>query len=259
MEKHLFSQYADSIRSLDIDRITNARQIPDSFLLDRDAGLSSYYIPFDFVNKTAKIVIVGITPGFTQWINAMREAKKQLHAGANLEQALIAAKRTGAFSGAMRPNLVGLLDHIGLQKWLGIPTCDQLFSSRSDLVQTTSALRHPIFMDGENYNGTPNMTKNGFLRKQLLDHFGEEVRALGNAVYLPLGPKVLEALLWLAKEGLIDESKILAGLPHPSGANAERIAYFLGRKEAGLLSAKTNAQQLDETRSSLVSQVAQLV
>jgi hypothetical protein len=157
----------------------------------------------------------------------MREAQRQLQAGASTEVAHQAAKQTGAFAGAMRPNLIGLLDHIGLHRWLGLASCDALFNSAGHLVQTTSILRHPLFVDGKNYNGTPNMVRSSFLRAQIEAHFAEEARALEKAVFVPLGAKVSEGLDWLAQRGVIPAERILHGLPHPSGANAERIAYFL--------------------------------
>jgi hypothetical protein len=113
MENNLFSKYASSIRALNLEKISNAQSIPSDFLLGKDGELSTHYIPFDYVNTKAKVVLVGITPGFTQWKNAMIEAQKQLLSGASENSAWIAAKRTGAFSGTMRNNLINLLDAIG--------------------------------------------------------------------------------------------------------------------------------------------------
>lgn len=253
-----FAQFAPAIQALELDHISQPSAIPASFRLGQDGPLTSHYIPFDYVNPSARLVLVGITPGFTQWKNAMREAQRQLQAGASTEVAHQAAKQTGAFSGAMRPSLIGLLDHIGLHRWLGLTSCDALFNSAGHLVQTTSILRHPVFVDGKNYNGTPNMVRSSFLRAQIEAHFAEEARTLDKAVFVPLGPKVSEGLDWLAQRGVISADRILHGLPHPSGANAERIAYFLGRKERGSLSAKTNAEKLDAVSHDLRSRVLQL-
>lgn len=254
----LFEKFAPAIRSLKPSDVCNANQIPTVFELAREGSLSAHYIPFDWVNTEARVVIVGITPGFTQWQIAMCEAQKQLAAGATPEMALREAKRTGAFSGAMRPNLVALLDHFGLNRWLGISTCESLFGSDSRLVQTTSALRHPVFVSGENYNGTLGMTQHPLLQKQLLVHFAKEAKALKNAVFVPLGPKVSEALAWLVQRGELDGTRVLEGMPHPSGANAERIAYMLGRKPREALSAKTNAVKLDAAARSLREKIAAL-
>jgi hypothetical protein len=255
---HRFTHFASTIETLDLDRISKPADIPASFRLGQDGPLTSHYIPFDYVNPSARLVLVGITPGFTQWKNAMREAQRQLAAGASADAAHVAAKRTGAFSGAMRPNLIALLDHIGLNHWLGLASCEALFGAAAHLVQTTSILRHPVFVDGQNYNGTPNMVRSSFLREQIEAHFAAEARSLDQAVFVPLGPKVSEGLDWLAQRGVIPADRILHGLPHPSGANAERIAYFLGRKDGGRLSAKTNAEKLDEVRQELRSRVLQL-
>ncbi|TCS32919.1 hypothetical protein EDC30_11930 [Paucimonas lemoignei] len=253
-----FSQYASAIRNLNLGSISHAGQIPSTFLLGQDRDLASYYIPFDIVNAGAKVVLVGITPGFTQWKNAMQEAQKQLASGAPLDVAHAAAKQTGGFSGALRPNLIALLDSIGLHGLLKVTSCDSLFGSNYSLVQTTSILRHPIFVGGKNYSGTPHMVKTPFLRHQILDHFAKEAAKMKNPLYIPLGPKVSKGLAWLAAEGVIKSDRILDGLPHPSGANAERIAYFLGRKKKEALSVKTNPALLDFLREKLVSQVAYL-
>ena len=258
MDTTLFTRYADIIRTTNFESVASATQIPGQFLLGRDGALAAHYIPFDFVNTMAKVVLVGITPGFTQWKNAMVEAQRQLLSGVSHESARIAAKKTGAFSGAMRPNLVALLDNIGIHGWLGVASSDSLFGQYAYFVQTTSVLRHPVFVDGNNYNGTPSMIRTPFLKKQIMEHFVTEAAQLDNPVYIPLGPKVSEALAWLVDEGVLRGDRILNGLPHPSGANAERIAYFLGRKARSALSVKTNPDQLDATRTTLLSRVSAL-
>ncbi|WP_244851814.1 hypothetical protein [Caballeronia sp. SL2Y3] len=256
-----FAQFAPAIQALELDRINAPSDIPASFLLGQEKKLTSHYIPFDSVNPSARLVLVGITPGFTQWKNAMREAQRQLRAGASADVAHRAAKQTGAFSGEMRPKLIGLLDHIGLHQWLGLTSCSALFHSASHLVQTTSILRDPVFITGAkkpNYNGTPNMIRSDFLRAQIEAGFAKEAQALEKAVFVPLGSKVSEGLDWLVQRGVIPADRILHGLPHPSGANAERIAYFLGRKDRLALSAKTNAARLDRINRDLKESVANL-
>jgi hypothetical protein len=126
-------------------------------------------------------------------------------------------------------------------------------------MHVTGALRQPIFVDGANYNGaSPNMLTTPLLQEQLLAYFGDEAARLRGAVFVPLGPKVSLALSWLARRGLIDEGHILHGIPHPSGANAERIAYFLGRKDKSALSSRTNGSQIDADRLALREKMAAL-
>lgn len=258
MNHSLFHRFAPIIRSLTQAELAGSPVLYEKLKMIEDGNVNVCYAPFEYINKKARLVIVGITPGHTQMLNAIREARQQLDRNATADVALKAAKATGAFSGAMRPNLTNLLDAIGIQRWLGINSCKELFAASSDLVQTTSVLRNPVFVGGQNYNGTPNMTRNPLLQSQLMDYFAEDVAALPNAVFVPLGDKVTEALHFLASKGMMARERILDGLPHPSGANAERIAYFLGRKLSHELSVKTNASKLDEARSSLSQRVATL-
>jgi hypothetical protein len=254
----LFARHRDAIRTLDLAAVVDAHSIPPPFLLGREGRLSSHYLPFDHINTDARVVVAGICPGFTQWKNAMREAQRQLLAGAPDAGVLRAAKIAGAFSGPIRPNLVALLDAIGVQHWLGLAGCASLFGEHAHLVHVTSVLRQAIFVNGVNYNGTPDMVRNPFLRRHLLEYFAEEARRLPGAIYIPMGPRVSEALSWLAQQGVLDGERILHGLPHPSGANAERVAYFLGRKDRATLSSKTNGDQLDAVKAALLARMARL-
>lgn len=224
----------------------------------RGKRLETVYAPFDHINSRARIVIVGITPGHQQMANALRECWRQLQVGASYAQALEAAKVHASFSGAMRTNLVAMLDDIGVARLFGLNSTAALWGDKSDLVHFTSALRYPVFLDGRNYSGTPAMLRVHFLRKQLETWLGEEMRRLPHALYVPLGPKVGEALAELAPNVGIRDEQILTGLPHPSGASAERIAYFLGRKPRELLSEKTNAARIDAGRSNLISKLERL-
>lgn len=131
--QQLIERFAPVIKSLTRDELKGAPSLNEKLRLVHEGTLEVCYVPFDYVNKDARVVIAGITPGRTQLINAIREARRQLDAGAELDQVLRAAKQTGAFSGTMRPNLVALLDFIGIQRWLGITSCDELFGSAAHL------------------------------------------------------------------------------------------------------------------------------
>lgn len=255
----LFNRYADAIRALDLAGIAAPADIPEHFLLAHEGRYRSYYIPFESVNRAARVVVVGISPGFVQWKNAMREAQRRMAAGASTDEVLVAARQAGAFSGAIRPNFVALLDAIGVQHWLGIASCATLFDAHAHLVHIGAILRHPVFVDGKNYSGTPAMPRHAFLREETLRYFAHEAAMLPDAVYIPMGASVGAGLDWLAAQGVLRADRILHGLPHPSGANAERVAYFLGRKERAALSAKTNGAQLDAARQALQAQMAGLI
>jgi hypothetical protein len=60
----LFERFSPKIRNLWLSTVTSVPVIPDAFYLAAEGILKSHYIPFDHVNAGARIVIVGITPGF---------------------------------------------------------------------------------------------------------------------------------------------------------------------------------------------------
>ena len=258
MDSRLFTRFAPTIRSLTHDELAGSPAAFDKLAIAEKGPLRVCYAPFEYLNPEARVVIVGITPGKTQMLNALREARFHLDEGANTETTLRAAKLTGAFSGAMRPHLTAMLDSVGINRWLGVRNCDELFSSESHLVQTASVLRYPVFVGDKNYNGKPNMLRDPLLREQLLQYFGEDVRAFPSAAFIPLGKEVAEALHFLADRNALDKRQILEGMPHPSPANAERIAYFLGKKERARLSSKTNPAIIDQGRALLVRRIEAL-
>ncbi|RWN55767.1 hypothetical protein [Mesorhizobium sp.] len=230
-----------------------------SMLYAEDGALRISYAPFDHIASKAKLVVVGITPGMTQAVAALAAARENLRRGVPLVHALRHAKLTASFSGGvMRKNLVTMLDAIGVANLFGIESTDALFTADAEHVHFTSALRYPVFVDGKNYNGTPDMLRTPLLRRMIETHLAEEARVLPEAVWLPLGPKAEAAVAHLARIGLLDRRRIIAGMPHPSGANAERVAVFLGRKDPSLASDQTNPGPLLHAYNALCTQIAEL-
>lgn len=262
MDSQLFSRFAPVIRSMSEAELDREMQRPVRFQLET-ARVSRKivevaYAPFDFVNRQARIVIVGLTPGRQQMRNAFREARRLLLSGQSPDVALEGAKVFASFSGPMRVNLVELLDFVGVPQLIGIPTTASLWNGNAGIVHFTSALRYPVFVDGENYSGSPDMLKTPMLAAQLRRWFATEMAMLPDAVFVPLGPKVGRALETIAAEIAVSPDRVLSGLPHPSGANGERIAYFLGRKPLAALSKRTNAHELDIAKEKLFRQIERL-
>ncbi len=259
MAGHQFAEFASVIQSMSQVELDREIQEPKRLLLDTGSSgakrIDVAYAPFDFVNLKARIVIVGLTPGRQQMRNALHEAKRLLDSGASIEAAAEGAKVFASFSGTMRNNLVALLDHVGLSQRLGVASTQALWNGRSDLVHFTSALRYPVFVDGDNYSGAPDMLKTPLLARHLKAWFASEMAALPDAWYVPLGPKVAAALASVARDIGINPGRVLSGMPHPSGANAERISFFLGRKPRSALSAKTNPDSLVAAKAVLIQQI----
>jgi hypothetical protein len=215
-----------------------------------DGQLAVYYAPFEYVNPQARLVLVGITPGRQQAVNALLAYRSALASGHTCEAALALAKDEASFSGPMRSNLVGLLDYLGVQRWLGLESCASLFQADTGLVHFTSALRYPIFANGQNYSGrSPGITRHALLRSELEHWLPEELAPMDAPLVVPLGGAVEQALDFLADRGRIEHVQLLRGLPHPSGANAERLSYFMERKSRAACSDKVNTAKLDRARA----------
>lgn len=239
----LFDRFAPVLTAPQPPVVRDAR-----LLIERDGDLAVYYAPFEFLNPQARLVLVGITPGPTQMVNANRAARAALLAGASAAEAMRAAKETGAFSGEpLRSNLICQLNHWGFQHWLGLPDAAELFAGARRLVQTTSLLRYPVFVRDADYRGTPDMTRQPLLRRCLLQHFAAEVAQLPDAIFVGLGPKVQQVLSRLVAEGRIDGRRVIGGMLHPSGNCTYRIRYLTGDRSRPAPHA-TNPQPYDEGR-----------
>lgn len=249
------SNYLTSFRSTILEGHF-AGGLPGSLKISTDRNLATYYAPFEHINESARIVLVGITPGVSQANTALTELRRQLSAGASDQAGLRAAKETASFSGSMRKALVELLNSIGIAASLRIDDCAALFDEARELVHYTSALRYPVLSSGQNYSGNPAILRTPYLIQMVDKWLAEEAALLPDALWVPLGREPTAALGHLVSTGVLKETRVLSGLPHPSGANAERISYFLGRKPRELLSSKTNAASLDQARESLMRKVA---
>jgi len=236
----LFENYKQAILSFsDVNR-------REDFLIKELKDQRIYYAPFDYVNPKAKISIVGITPGKTQMGNMIFEAKRLLQAGLPDAEVIKKCKAVGSFSGSMRNNLVEMMDHVGIANFLKIETTAELFGDRQDLANLTSCIRYPTFQikNGKEVDFNSTIKAGSDLFKFAAPFSIEEIEQAPQALILPLGPKV-SAYFQKILKGTSFENRLLPELPHPSGANNERIAYFLGKKNKEDLSPKVNPEKLD--------------
>ena len=260
MASELFSTFAPILRDLSQSELLAEIEQPKQLLIASDSvkgrRIDVAYAAFDHVNLAADVVIVGLTPGRQQMRNALLEAQRCLKAGHSEQEAMKAAKIFASFSGPMRSNLIAVLDSVGVNTALGLSSTSSLWGRDAQRGHFTSALRYPIFIDDENYSGAPSMISVPLLRSQLFQRFATEMADLPKAVFIPLGPKVTEAVEAVAKQLGLSTDRILSGLPRPSGANAERIAFFLGKKPRADVSSKVDPDRLVAARASLEAQIA---
>ncbi len=121
----LLPRFADQIASASPADFVNDITLAGRLIIAREGSFVASYAPFDHVSAAARVVIIGITPGRQQALAVLLEAHRQLKAGRPLEEAAKAAKETASFAGPMRPNLIAMLDHVGLK------ACSLRHSSRS--------------------------------------------------------------------------------------------------------------------------------
>lgn len=228
MKKTLYD-YKDRILNLPLkNKYTKEELLISDFLVDKEESIEIYYAPHnEYINKKAKVFIIGITPGFQQMSTAMVTARKALEEGDSIEEIQYKCKEAGRFSGVIRKNIITMLDEIELNKALEIKSCDELFGIRDDILHTVSLIPYSTFINKENYSGhTPKLVKSEFLMKYVYNNFLNEYNSLENKdeiLLIPLGRAVEEILIKLEKEDYIAKGKILIGFPHPSGANVNRV------------------------------------
>jgi hypothetical protein len=116
----------------------------------------------------------------------------------------------------MRTNLVAMLDDVGLHRALELPSSAGLFADRHELVSTTSAICHAVFVDGRNYSGAPRVDQHPLLRafaRQVLD---ANLTMTPDALVIPLGRATSRAM---ALTG-VDPRRVFSDFRIPQGPMA---------------------------------------
>lgn len=182
------------------------------------------YTPFEYVNKNAKLVLIGITPGETQLLNAYRavidgQSEKEI-------------KKIAAFSGDMRRVLVNSLNSIWPKGLFDVSDCAELFGEKNCLIHSTSLLKDAVF----EFNQTKNcfvdfreankIWKNDILYKEFENNFLSECKKLSeDIVLICLGDRVFDVIEEAKEKDLINQDNIIF-IPHPSGASPYREYYY---------------------------------
>jgi hypothetical protein len=124
MANSLFSTFAPILRDLSHQALLAEIERPERLLVASNTikgrRIDVAYAAFDYVNRAADVVIVGLTPGRQQMRNALVEAQRCLKAGRTEQEAMMAAKIYASFSGPIRTNLVAMLDCVGVNTALSL-------------------------------------------------------------------------------------------------------------------------------------------
>jgi hypothetical protein len=225
-----FASYRSSISALPRGRLTQRHLLNDDYLIGYEGELQVFYAPFDAISTTARLVLVGITPGWQQMRLAFEACRDALVRGGGDRDCLAAAKETAAFAG-MRTRIVGWLDELGVAAWLDIESTSALFEDRHDLLHSTSAIRYPTFVgdDRRNYSGhTPSPRSVDLLMSIVRARLVPELGTTPEALVVPMGRAASQLLESLPE---IDLGRCLVGFPHPSSANGHAGKQFAQNRE----------------------------
>ena len=233
-----------------------------------------------YLNKNAKIVIMGISPGRTQTKVKAKDTEIDLMTLPKEERNKICA-----FAGKLRENLIDMLNKICIHKLLGIDNCESLWGNDFELVNHTSILpystikcRREKWLDSPSdidkvlkENKTTNYKSGGYissitysaiLKSDLLreevfsltlqdlkffSKAGTPIIALGHSVY-----KILSEINNKEKLGLI-----IIPFVHPSMQNKSSglIDIFLGEKMPNGGTASINAKEFGLIAKQMVKEL----
>ena len=116
----MLPRFKDTITRASEAEIRRDPTLAGSLVIERQGDIVMSYAPFERVQASARVVLVGITPGAQQATNALASARRDLLDGLPDDEVLARAKAYASFSGAMRGNLVAMLDSIGVARWLSV-------------------------------------------------------------------------------------------------------------------------------------------
>ena len=181
---------------------------------------------FDYVNSKAEGVIVGITPGNSQ--------QKGSREGMSPRE----IKRKYAFAGALRKNMVKMLDYIGVNSLLRIDTCASLWEQDFDRVEMTSLLKDATYVVGQRgktmFKDTEIIAKSKELSEKYENGFVRDCEQYKQAkLFVACGQGVDDELMKLKGRCVI--AAPVVAIAHPSGNNAIRVKYYMEEIESSLM------------------------
>lgn len=188
--------------------------------------ISMCYAPLAHMNFQAKLVLVGLTPGWSQMYRALMECVQSLQNSHILrEMDVYRGHIKSYFAGSLRANLITMLDQIGINSYLGIQSASSLFEQDRHLMHATSILRYPVFNKYHNYTGyNPKINSNPLLTHAVETIFSDEICRFHGCTVIPLG-KIASS--YIAQNGNVGKHlQIIDGFPHPSSANGHRLNQF---------------------------------
>jgi hypothetical protein len=218
----------------EIDRLIDSGDVlhDENFLPEVKDVFGQFYAPFDWINKDADIVLIGITPGKRQAKTALKTLRDALIKGQSPTEAAKLAKQAASFDGEMRNIAARLMNRFKLHKLFALEDCADLFGLARHRTHYTSILRYPVLHRQTkkkngitawyDYSGGKSISKVEILVRSIARDFEPEITHFKHAWLVPFGPIPALVLDNMVKRGIIDPDRILPGINHPTGTQHNR-------------------------------------
>ena len=162
---------------------------------------------------------------------AYRVARDGLARGQSIKRIYSEIRQTASFAGSMRTSLIDMLNELYLPSVLGVSSGAARFDVQHYVTHTTSAIRYPVFVDGENYTGHhPRILKHAklkeFNRHALCGRGEASFRGSGYSC----GRAGSQALEYWVLNKQLEAERCLLDFPHPSGS---QFRILLGLTDTG--------------------------
>lgn len=229
--------YLSRLSETQIDRLVETGDVlrDNAFWPETQGEFGQFYAPFDWINESADIVLIGITPGKRQAKSSFKALRAALSAGKSAEEAARMAKQAASFEGDMRDIAAQLMNRFDLHKLFRLADVAELFGTASHRAHYTSLLRYPVLhwqtklrkdktktTGWFDYSGGDSAFTTDMLLRSIAEDFEPEITIFKDAWLVPFGPVPALALEKMADRGLVDPDRILPGVNHPSGTQWNR-------------------------------------
>jgi hypothetical protein len=221
-----------------------------AFRLCRCGPLEAFYAPLDWVNRGARLVLLGAAPGWHEMETAFRIVRAGLAAPDNDLAVLRRARLAARPPSTQRQRVLWLLRaaEAGMPALGGAPVT-ALFEQESALVHWTWVARFPVFVRGRNYSGRdPSILLSPLMRAFVTDALAGELAAIPEALVVPIGAPAADALWLLVQTGMLERDRLGPPLPDPTQWTGEQLRRWVssppGAARSGCSSQKNLLQGL---------------
>jgi hypothetical protein len=132
----------------------------------------------------------------------------------------------------MRDIAAQLMDHFRMNEVFCMSGSEELFGAAAGRAHYTSVLRYPVLsrkIDKKgggaiwsNFPGNNDPMKIPFMARMIEENLVAELEQFPNAWLVPFGPLPAAVLERLEARGIINQSRVLPGMNHPSGTQRNR-------------------------------------